>query len=185
MALPPNKDVTVVTSGPRASRLRWVTLVYRVPRTPSAPRIAIWRRLRALGVAQLCDGMVALPEDGRTREHLEWVADQVIEAGGTALLFRAEAMSSDDERTVAESMSSARADEYREIAEAASAALESPPQERGRALRRLRREMRKVQRRDYFPPAERGQAVVRLSALADADLDADRTAVEVSTGDSP
>ena len=37
-----------------------VTLVYRVPRQPSSPRIAIWRKLRALGVAQLGDGEVSL-----------------------------------------------------------------------------------------------------------------------------
>ncbi len=162
-----------------------MTLVYRVPRTPSAPRIAIWRRLRALGVAQLCDGVVALPEDSRTREHLEWVADQVIEAGGSALLLRAEALSADDERTVAQAMSSARAEEYRDIATAASAALESEAVERARALERLRRELRKVQRRDFFSPAERDLAVSALDALAEADRDSDRVAVDVSPRRSP
>ena len=33
----------------------WVLLSYRVPREPSTPRIAVWRRLRQLGVAQLGD----------------------------------------------------------------------------------------------------------------------------------
>ena len=37
-----------------------------------------------LGVAQLADGLVALPADARTREQLEWVAEEVVEAGGTA-----------------------------------------------------------------------------------------------------
>ncbi len=152
-------------------------LVYRVPRTPSSPRIAIWRRLRALGVAQLGDGLVALPEDSRTREHLEWVADQVIEAGGTALLFRAEAMSSNDERTMAQSMSSARADEYRDITAAATVAMNGPTGQLDRALERLRRAMRKVRRRDYFLPAERDQAVAALNVLADTAHDA-ATAVE-------
>ena len=36
-----------------ADGLTWVVLIYRVPREPSSPRIAIWRRLRSLGVAQL------------------------------------------------------------------------------------------------------------------------------------
>jgi hypothetical protein len=112
--------------------------------------------------------MVALPEDSRTREHLEWVAEQVIEAGGTALLFRAEAMSPDDERTVAQAMSSARADEYGEIAESAAAALSGPAGELGRALQRLRREQRRVKRRDYFPPAEREEAVAAIGRLAEA-----------------
>jgi hypothetical protein len=40
---------------------QWVMLVYRLPRTPSTPRIALWRRLHPLGVAQIVDGVVALP----------------------------------------------------------------------------------------------------------------------------
>src|SRR5215203_4206421 len=62
----------------------WVLLAYRLPREPSTPRIALWRKLRQLGAAQLLDGLVALPADSRTREQLEWIADQVVEAGGTA-----------------------------------------------------------------------------------------------------
>lgn len=49
-------------------RLQWVLLVYRLPREPSTPRISLWRKLRRLGVAQLGDGVVALPLDARTRE---------------------------------------------------------------------------------------------------------------------
>ena len=39
----------------------WVLLSYRLPREPSTPRIAVWRKLRRLGVAQISDGLVALP----------------------------------------------------------------------------------------------------------------------------
>src|SRR5438270_14100455 len=62
----------------------WVLLAYRLPREPSTPRIALWRGLRRLGVAQVVDGLVALPADSRTREQLEWLAGDVIEAGGQA-----------------------------------------------------------------------------------------------------
>ena len=67
----------------------WVLLSYRMPREPSTPRIGIWRKLKRLGVAQLSDGLVALPADARTREHLEWIADEVIEAGGAATIWLA------------------------------------------------------------------------------------------------
>jgi membrane AbrB-like protein len=50
----------------------WVLLSYRMPREPSTPRIAVWRKLKRLGIAQLSDGLVALPADARTREQLEW-----------------------------------------------------------------------------------------------------------------
>jgi len=50
-------------------------LAYRLPREPSTPRIALWRRLKRLGVVQLLDGLVALPADAKTREQLEWAAE--------------------------------------------------------------------------------------------------------------
>ena len=153
------------------TRVPWVVLVYRVPREPSAPRIAIWRRMRALGVAQLGDGIVALPEDARTREHLEWLADQVLEAGGTALLMRAQTLTRTDEQHLAQSMATARAEEYESVRTAAIAARTGEAAERRRVLKRLRREMRAAQRRDYFPPAERDAAHAALAALADTTTD--------------
>jgi hypothetical protein len=151
--------------------MSWVVLIHRVPREPSTPRIAIWRKLRELGVAQLGDGVVALPEDARTREHLEWVADRVLEAGGTALLLRAQAFTRRDEQTIARGMAAARAEEYEHLRlQAAEAAAEAgatgSSRHRVRTLRRLRKELRAIQRRDYFPPAERDRAVTAVSELA-------------------
>jgi hypothetical protein len=66
---------------------QWVLLAYRVRREPSTPRIALWRKLKRLGVAQLLDGLVALPLDSRNREQLEWIADEVVELGGEASVW--------------------------------------------------------------------------------------------------
>lgn len=154
-----------------SDRVSWVVLVYRVPREPSSPRIAIWRRLRALGAGQLADGVVALPEDARTREHLEWVADRVQDAGGTVLMLRAQAMSERDERAVASQMADARAEEYRELTGRArlAAAADEPPGRSApdrRTLKRLRNDLRAIGRRDYFPPPERDVAVAAVQDVA-------------------
>jgi hypothetical protein len=159
--------VTVVTSNSTGA-VDWVLLVYRVPREPSTPRISIWRKLRSLGVAQVGDGVVALPEDARSRERLEWVADQVVEAGGTALLLRAQTLARKDERLLAQTMAQARAEEYRDLATRTAEIAESggTSGEGTRALGRLRKELRDIQRRDYFPPAERDAAVAAIGHLA-------------------
>jgi uncharacterized protein YdbL (DUF1318 family) len=144
----------------------WVLLTYRLPREPSAPRLALWRKLRRLGVAQISDGLVALPADARTREQLEWAAEEVEEAGGTAGVWLARPASRALEREVAEPMNTARAEEYRQVAEQAGEAMVAEPSERLRVLRRLRAQMRRVERRDFFRPAERDQAWLALRELA-------------------
>jgi hypothetical protein len=162
-----NDGVTVVAST-SVDVVSWVVLIYRVPREPSTPRISIWRKLRRLGVAQLGDGAVALPEDARSRELLEWVADQVIEVGGSALLLRAQTLARKDERALAQAMAQARAEEYRaltsRVVETDVAGASSG--ERTRILRRHHKELRSIQRRDYFPPVERDAAVAAVHDLA-------------------
>ncbi len=141
-------------------------LTYRLPREPSAPRLALWRKLKRLGVAQLSDGLVALPADARTREQLEWAAEEVEEAGGTAGVWLARPATKALERDVSEPMSAARAAEYTDIAEQAGQAMAAPVTERLPLLRRLRAQMRRVERRDFFRPPERERARQRLRELA-------------------
>jgi hypothetical protein len=47
----------------------------------------VWRKLKRRGVAQLSDGLVALPADARNRESLEWIAEEVIEHDGEAMVW--------------------------------------------------------------------------------------------------
>jgi hypothetical protein len=161
------QDETVVTS---YDRVAWALLTYRMPREPSTPRIAVWRRLKKLGVVQISDGLVALPADARTTEALEWVADDVLTAGGTATLWQATLTSRAAEREIIARMVAARAAEYEALTAKANTALAAsvPSQTEGmRRLRLLRRELRTIQRRDFFPPPGRDEAQTALKALAE------------------
>jgi Protein ChrB, N-terminal len=150
-----------------ASTGEWVLLAYRLPREPSTPRIALWRRLKRLGAVQLLDGLVALPADAKTREQLEWAAEEVIEAGGDASIWTARPGTAGEERALATRMAEAVAADYRVLAEAAvAAAAGSDAVARRRTLRRLRRALHAIQARDYFPPPERERARQAVDALA-------------------
>jgi hypothetical protein len=155
---------------------QWVLLSYRMPRNPSTPRITIWRKLKRLGVAQISDGLVALPADARTREHLDWIADEVLEAGGTATVWLARPASRSQERSLAHTMRQARATEYQGILAEAVQARGAPPAERRRAVRKLRAELRRIQRRDYFPPPEKDTATAAVNALHPAADESEDTA---------
>lgn len=148
-----------------AERLKWVFLAYRLPREPSTPRIALWRKLRRLGVVQVLDNLVALPLDARTREQLEWLADEVVDAGGAASIWLAEASSAGHERELARRMSDAIAEEYRVVIQVAGEAAGQSEGQRRRTAARLKRDVRAIRSRDFFPPPEAEPARRAVAAL--------------------
>src|SRR5690348_2862574 len=146
----------------------WVLLFYRLPRVPSTPRITVWRKLKRLGVAQLVDGLVALPADARTREQLEWIAEEITEAGGQASVWLAQPASVAQELEVARAMAEARAAEYQAVIDEARAARGADARTSARAGARLRAELRRIERRDFFPPPQRDRAWAAVRALPTA-----------------
>jgi hypothetical protein len=97
---------------------------------------------------------------------LEWLADEVVEAGGEATIWIASPSTAAQERSLAAGMSERIAAEYRSIIGDAERALGGGVVERRRTLARLRRELRRVASRDYFPPPERDQARRAVEHLA-------------------
>jgi len=148
-------------------RTGWVLLAYRLPREPSTPRSALWRKLRRLGTGQVGDGLTALPLDARNRERLEWLAEEVVEAGGEASIWLGELASAAQERELASKMSELVAADYRTLIADTVMAREEPPGQRRRTLSRLRRELRRIRARDYFPPPERQLAQEAVEELAE------------------
>jgi hypothetical protein len=144
----------------------WVLLAYRLPREPSTPRIAVWRRLRRLGAAQLLDGLVALPLDARNRERLDWLAGEIAEAGGEATVWHASLAGRRQERELVAAMADAVAAEYEQLIEEAEGLGDDSPGTRRRTLARLRRELRRIQDRDYFPNPARERAERAVEAIA-------------------
>ncbi|MBA4864293.1 chromate resistance protein [Streptomyces sp. PSKA54] len=147
----------------------WVLLSYRLPREPSTPRITIWRKLKRLGVAQIGDGLIALPADARTREHLDWIAEEITDFGGAATVWIAQPASAEQERRVAQTMADARTAEYQQVLAQAEQARPLGEEERQRILRKLRAELRRIHRRDYFPPPNRRAAEAAVNALHPAN----------------
>jgi hypothetical protein len=147
----------------------WVLLAYRLPRVPSTPRSAVWRKLKRLGVAWLGDGLVALPADPRTREQLEWVAEEVTEHGGEATVWLGRPLDGTAASAVADRMTAAVAAEYEAVAAQAAAVGTADAAARRRAVARLRRELRRIQARDFFTCPQREVARRAVERLVAAD----------------
>jgi ChrB-like protein len=140
----------------------WVLLAYRLPRVPSTPRSAVWRKLKRLGVAWLGDGLVALPADPRTREQLEWVAEEVTDHGGEATLWRGRPLDVSAASVIVSRMTAAVAAEYEAVTAEAAAVDIADAAARRRAVTRLRRELHRIQARDFFtcPQSEAARRAV-------------------------
>jgi Protein ChrB, N-terminal len=145
---------------------QWVLLAYRLPRVPSTPRSTIWRKLKRLGVAQISDGLVALPADARTREALEWIADEVLENDGEATIWLGHPADAASTASIRDRMSAAVVAEYAAVADEAAAAATAEPAARRRIAARLRRELHRIEARDFFAPAERETAGRAVDDLA-------------------
>lgn len=147
---------------------RWVLLAYRLPREPSTPRIALWRKLRQLGAIPLLDNLAALPLTDQTREQMDWLAEGVIEAGGDASVWLAEPAAVAHRRALEAEARAARSEEYRSVLEEAARAHDEPAVARRRTLQRLRRDLHRIRARDHFGAPERDEAEAALDRLARA-----------------
>jgi hypothetical protein len=109
-----------------------------------------------------------LPFDARTRERFDWLAQEVIENGGEATVWLAEPGSAAQERALAADMAATVAAEYARVIEAAAALRYEPPAARRRTVARLRRELRRIGSRDYFPEPIAHRARAAVDRLGDA-----------------
>ena len=68
---------------------QWVLLHYQVASEPSARRVAIWRKLKRLGALLVHDAIWVLPATPATIEQFQWLASDIHELQGGALVWHA------------------------------------------------------------------------------------------------
>ncbi|MCA1728293.1 MAG: chromate resistance protein [Actinobacteria bacterium] len=168
-----------------AEGTRWLLLIYHLPREPSCHRVAVWRKLKALGALYLQDGAAALPEDAVTREQLEWLQLRVREAGGRATLWEGQPSTLAEGRDLAETFRSSREEAYRAII-AKAEHVRRKAGLGGKALldelRKLESEFRAERRRDYFRSPLRKAASEALRAAREAAKGSEDSAGGLGSG---
>jgi hypothetical protein len=122
--------------------MRWLLLVYRIPRQPSASRVFVWRKLKQLGAVAMQDAIWVLPNTPRTLEQFQWLAAEITELKGEALLWQADQVYATNEQSLIEKFEEPVIAEY----EAILAALKK----KGRDLAALSKQFQEAQAKDYF-----------------------------------
>jgi len=69
--------------------VRWLLLIHQLPAKPAYARVKVWRRLQALGAVTVKGSVYALPANGETREDFAWLAKEIVESSGEAIVCEA------------------------------------------------------------------------------------------------
>jgi hypothetical protein len=120
----------------------WLLLVYRIPREPTAGRVFIWRKLKQLGAVALQDAVWVLPGTPRTQEQFQWLAAEITELKGDAMLWDADQLYATDADELRRQFVQPVEAEYRDILVALK--------KKTRDLPTLSKRFQQVQARDYF-----------------------------------
>ena len=70
-----------------AANCTWLLLSYSLPAEPSSARVRVWRKLKRLGAVACLESNWMLPDLPRFREMITWLAAEITEAGGKAVLW--------------------------------------------------------------------------------------------------
>src|SRR5919204_1199118 len=104
--------------------MSWVVFSYSLPsKAASSARVAVWRRLRRLGAISPAGGIHVLPARDECVEAFQWLAQEVQEAKGQALVLHVQRCDGVSDAQLIELFRGARSQEYAEI-DAQAAELE-------------------------------------------------------------
>jgi hypothetical protein len=94
----------------------WLLLIHQLPAKPAYARVKVWRRLQALGAVTVKGAVYALPANAETREDFAWLAKEIVESGGEAIVCEAGLVDGLSDPELQALFDAARDDDYRGIA---------------------------------------------------------------------
>ena len=96
---------------------RFLLLVYRMPATPTAGRVAVWRNLKKIGAVYLQDSACVIPDIAALRRELSPILDRIDAGGGRYHLLPLRTPPPEEEQKLIGLFVEQTADHYREIIE--------------------------------------------------------------------
>ena len=137
---------------------RWLLLIHQLPAKPAYARVKIWRRLQALGAATVKGAVYALPGNAEAREDFAWLAKEIVEEGGEAMICEAALVEGFTDHEMQALFDGARDEDYAKIAAEAreiaarkiDEASDRELAEMASQIARLRRQLDAVVAIDFF-----------------------------------
>lgn len=152
---------------------RWLVLFPQTPTTPSSLRVLVWRRLQQAGAIHLPAGAWLLPHAPKHEQLFQELLTEVEQQGGSGFFLEAVAPNALIQADLIARVQRERNKEYQEFGERCQQFLQeieketrahkftfAELEENEQDLLKLRRWLRKIQQRDFFPhcPSREAQA---------------------------
>src|SRR5580698_10293199 len=159
----------------------WLLLLTQLPSTPSSVRVALWRRLRAVGATTMVNGAWLLPDTVQHAQLFEQLRDDIIRHHGTGFVFNVPSPPPEVNETIVQRFQTDRSREYDEFAERCAALLDeigketraekytfAEMEEGEQDLEKLARWLTEIHARDFFPDERRQQAATLMARCRSA-----------------
>jgi len=162
--------------GTDSSSSGWLLLLVQLPSKPSSARVALWRRLRAVGATTMVNGAWVLPDTASHAEFFEQLLEGILQQSGTGFVLNIPATPPELNEMIIQRFRADRAREYDEFSERCAALLDEISKETSAGkytfaemeegeqdLEKLARWLTKIQARDFFPDERRQQSAVLMA----------------------
>jgi hypothetical protein len=167
--------------GTDSSAPGWLLLLGQLPSTPSRARVALWRRLRAVGATTMVNSAWLLPDTVQHAELFEQLRQDILRHHGTGFVLNIPSPSPEVRDAIVRRFRADRAREYDEFAERCLALLDeigketkaekytfAEMEEGEQDLDKLARWLAGIHARDFFPDERRQQAAVLMARCRSA-----------------
>ncbi len=142
----------------------WLALLHQLPTKPPYLRVKVWRRLQGIGAVPLKNAVHVLPKSDANDATLRTLLDEIIGAGGEAILLDASLLAGQSDGEVRALFDSARDADYDEVAHTARRLLDTGPAS-GAEIAKLQKRLAEIGAQDFFGAHGRQDAEAALANL--------------------
>lgn len=155
----------------------WILLLFTLPTGRGSARVGVWRKLKRAGALAFKTSAYLLPNRPDLLERFQWIAQEVIDAGGEATVLLVSELDGVTHQEIVRQFIEARAEDYVALSAALKELIRRHRKKPGESLlpelEKLRRQFEELRRLDFFD-SPKGHAVGLLIERA-AALPEERT----------
>ena len=155
----------------------WIMMLYKAQIPSGSRRVALWRRIKALGAVYLQSGVCLLPNTRENLRRIRLIENEIVEAGGEVFLMESSGLDRVQSDRLADRFNQERDEAYHEFIErcqgfedeivrerAAGKFTYAELQENEEDLAKLKTWLEKIRRLDVLGASLAEEAAERLAA---------------------